>query len=56
VHSILIALTALNLAGAPGLGFENQRFQNVAFHFKNDAFYERKTVLRREISLFTIDE
>jgi hypothetical protein len=31
------------LAETPDLGFQNQRFQNIAFHCKKESFYERKS-------------
>jgi len=37
------------LADAPDLGLRNHRFQSVAFRFKANAFYERKTDFSCEI-------
>src|SRR5260370_16204395 len=39
------------LADAPDLGFRNHRFQNIAFRFKKQPFYERKSRDFREIEL-----
>jgi len=39
------------LADAPDLGIGNQRFQNIAFHFKRQSIYERKSRVSREIDL-----
>jgi hypothetical protein len=33
----------------PDLGLRNRRFQNIARHFKSNAFYERKTASFRDV-------
>ena len=44
------------LADAPDLGFRTQRFQNVAFRFKKQRFYESKTSISARIRRFTNGE
>jgi hypothetical protein len=39
----------LGIADAPDLGLRNHRFQDVAFHFKANAFYEWETGFSYEI-------
>jgi hypothetical protein len=46
----------VTLADAPDLGFRNRRFQNVPFHFKKDAFYEREDRFWLTNSGFTKNE
>jgi hypothetical protein len=36
-------------ADPPDLGLRNHRFQRIAFHFKADTFYQRKTAFSYEI-------
>ena len=44
------------LENASDLGFPNRRFQDITFRFKKQPFYERKTAVFGEITLFAIGE
>jgi hypothetical protein len=44
------------LDDAPDLGFRNRRFQNIAFRFEKESFYERKTAISGEMTHFANGE